>query len=359
MRNRMLVPFLFLLSILMMTLSCSRRTEQRKYSLPKDIAMKIASKTSFNELFEKVEEIQLKSDAHHLIGDLSAVTFLKNGDIVVADNPGKQLLLFTSDGKFKKQIGRYGAGPGEYRRIADLTVSSTGDLLVLERMRVTRFDSLGNYKASYPVTNGYAIAPTEDDGFYVYDVYSPPQTGAKVIHKYDRNGREEKSFGSPSSHMMVDGIPIVGGTIAVDRVGDVFAVHVSEYEVKKFNSDGDSLGVLSHKNSIYHPLESPVSPYDTAKLNAFTAVSPILVLRNGVVIVCLSRSRPRPSFLELYDVNGHFLTGGIQLPNEIAPLRKSVSTDDIVHFQKRIEEVRMDSQGNLPPPRIIAYKLRL
>lgn len=54
------------------------------------------------------------------------VRFLKDGGLVVADVASSRLLIYSSDGRYARALGRRGDGPGEMRRIESVTVDSSG-----------------------------------------------------------------------------------------------------------------------------------------------------------------------------------------------------------------------------------------
>ena len=74
-------------------------------------------------------------DYPKIIAELSDVQFTKD-KMYVRDKKTIALLEFTIDGKFIKQIGRIGAGPGEYVSMNDVDIDEkTGDIFVLSRTK--------------------------------------------------------------------------------------------------------------------------------------------------------------------------------------------------------------------------------
>lgn len=156
---------------------------------------------SFDDVFESGRVIQLRPDSSDPIGDLTALTIWRD-HIVVADGFRSNVKVFRNNGSLRSTLGRTGDGPGEFRRPVALSV--IGDtLLVLDAdLRVSSFDSAGEYLGRFQASGsrGLAIQPlgtgdrfllsarkVEDDG----DTY-----GAQVI---DRSGKRLSSF-----HPVVD-----------------------------------------------------------------------------------------------------------------------------------------------------------
>ena len=70
------------------------------------------------------------SDAAHFNGP-TGVAFLPNGNFVVSDGYwNSRLVWFSKDGKFLKQVGTYGNGPGELGVVHAVALDSRGRLLV-------------------------------------------------------------------------------------------------------------------------------------------------------------------------------------------------------------------------------------
>jgi len=334
-----------------------KRTTHRS-ALPREKAEAIALKHSFDDLFERVETIELKTDSAHTIADVNSVRFFPNGDFAVADNAARQLLLFKHSGDLIKKVGGSGKGPGEYARISDLATNARGELLVLDNslMRVTKFDSTGRYLESYTVVYGSILHPTLDGGFYIYDVVSASSREGSLIHKYDKKGREEKSFCSAPSGLRVNRIPIAGGGLASNPDGELFVVHASEYKIRKFTERGDSIGAFGREAPFYTPLEPPVSLSDTAKLNSFTPVSGIFALPPGVIVVLVQRTKPLTRWLEIYDFDGNFLTGSIEMPKGLVAI-KAVHNDAL--YFKESFPFQLNAQRELPNVRLLGYRLRI
>ena len=71
------------------------------------------------------------------------------GNIYVADTGSNRVLMFNSKGKFLKEIGRQGEGPGEYRMLNHFTVftdgSAAGQDVMGDSTRFLYYDKNMNY----------------------------------------------------------------------------------------------------------------------------------------------------------------------------------------------------------------------
>jgi DNA-binding beta-propeller fold protein YncE len=116
------------------------------------------------------------------------VVVASNGDIFVADSHrngrNNRIVKFTKDGKFLKEWGRKGSGPGEFSEPHTIALDSRGRLFVGDREnnRIQIFDQEGTLLAEWRQfgrPSGIAITP--DDTIYVTDSESGPDSGAHEL----------------------------------------------------------------------------------------------------------------------------------------------------------------------------------
>jgi sugar lactone lactonase YvrE len=110
------------------------------------------------------------------------------GDIFVTDShrngKNNRVVRFTREGKFLKEWGKKGSGPGEFSEPHTIAMDSRGRLFVGDREnnRIQIFDQDGRYITEWRQfgrPSGIAIA--KDDTIYVADSESGPDTGAHEL----------------------------------------------------------------------------------------------------------------------------------------------------------------------------------
>ena len=111
-----------------------------------------------------------------------------SGDIFVTDShrngSNNRVVKFDKDGRFIKEWGRKGSGPGEFSEPHTIAIDSRGRLFVGDREnnRIEIFDQDGRYLDEWrQFSRPSGIFITKDDTIYVADSESGPDTGAHEL----------------------------------------------------------------------------------------------------------------------------------------------------------------------------------
>jgi hypothetical protein len=109
------------------------------------------------------------------------------GDIFVTDShrggKNNRVVKFTKDGKFIREWGRKGSGPGEISEPHTIAMDSRGRLFVGDREnnRIQIFDQDGTYLDEWRQFGRPSGIVIRDDTIYVTDSESGPDTGAHEL----------------------------------------------------------------------------------------------------------------------------------------------------------------------------------
>jgi sugar lactone lactonase YvrE len=116
------------------------------------------------------------------------VVIAPNGDIFVTDShrngKNNRVVRFTKEGKFIKEWGKKGSGPGEISEPHTIAMDSRGRLFVGDREnnRIQIFDQDGKFLAQWhQFGRPSGISIMKDDTIYVTDSESGPDTGAHEL----------------------------------------------------------------------------------------------------------------------------------------------------------------------------------
>jgi len=176
------------------------------------------------------------------------VVVAPNGDIFVSDGhsgcrcPNARIVKFDKNGKFIKEFGKRGTGPGDFADPHALAFDSAGRLFVGDRTnnRVEIFDQDGKFIAEWKQfgrPSGIFIA---GDTFYVTD--SESQSSKPDAYGYNPGCERGIRIGSIKTGkvtaMIPDPDPKGGSSIsegvALDHQGNVYGAEVGPKDFKKY-----------------------------------------------------------------------------------------------------------------------------
>jgi len=166
-----------------------------------------------------------------------------NGDIFVAEGHGagnNRILKFDKTGKFIKEWGKLGTGPGEFDQPHALAIDSKNRLLVGDRNnnRVQIFDLDGKFiQQLHQFSRPSGIWLTKDDVLYVTD--SESESVSRNHNGWKRGIR----WGSLKDGKIVGFIPdpvekatdtSAGEGVAVDAAGNIYGAEVGPKALNRY-----------------------------------------------------------------------------------------------------------------------------
>lgn len=175
------------------------------------------------------------------------VAIAPNGDIFVSDGHSPKtgnarVVKFTKDGKFIKQFGHHGSGPGEFEVPHALAFDSKGRLFVGDRAnnRVQILDQDGNFIAEYKdFGRPSGIFIDHNDILYVADSESTEKEGYGHNPGFKRGIRIGSAKTGKVTAFIPDPSPGTGATsaaegVAADKAGNVYGAEVGPRALKKY-----------------------------------------------------------------------------------------------------------------------------
>ncbi|GHT21128.1 hypothetical protein FACS189430_00660 [Bacteroidia bacterium] len=107
---------------------------------------------SLSDIASDIEYVQLETNDNSLIGSIGKV-ILFNQTFIIYDQQTERILMFDNKGKFLRQIGSKGKGPGEFLQVSDFTVAECDSTICILDDMQQRFLKYGtNGKLVYGKT---------------------------------------------------------------------------------------------------------------------------------------------------------------------------------------------------------------
>ncbi len=174
----------------------------------------------------------------------NAIAFAPNGDIFIGEghggDKGNRIVKFTKNGKYLKEWGKKGVGPGEFDLIHAMVFDHRGRLLVADRNnnRIQVFDQDGKFIEQFTqFSRPSGIAVDKNDVIYVSD--SESESVSRNHYGWKRGIR----IGSLKDGKIAAFIPDPSDTtlttsaaegIAIDSKGVIYGGEVVPNDLKKY-----------------------------------------------------------------------------------------------------------------------------
>ena len=181
-----------------------------------------------------------------LLDQPTDVVVAPGGDVFVTDShrngKNNRVIRFRADGRFVKEWGRKGSGPGEISEPHTIALDSRGRVFVGDREnnRIQIFDQDGTFLDQWrQFGRPSGITITRDDTIYVTDSESGPDTGARElpgIKKGIRIGSARdgsvRAFIEDSESTVADHSGAEG--VGVDAQGNVYGAVVRRQMLERY-----------------------------------------------------------------------------------------------------------------------------
>lgn len=246
------------------------------------------------EYVKSSKYIALETKKECLLSSFGSVHFYGK-DIYLSTR--KSIYKFSEYGKFIKQLGHHGRGPGEYNYIFDLSINKKKqELCVSDYKSVVRYDTTGNFIAKNRMENstGIATIKVNTDGLYfLRHPHSPKDTVA--IEIFDKDFKLVKEIKNS----------------IVRQVGTHYQARMSEYDGKFFYNSLVNDTIFSvdrklenHPEMIldfgkYKSAPSDIDYFNKNLRNVYTSDS--FIIGDNLTILNLGSKRESRGFMLYFD----------------------------------------------------------
>jgi len=184
-----------------------------------------------------------------MFSEITGLDVDNDGNIYILDRKERKIKIFDSEGKFLKQFGKEGQGPGEMNLPVSLQITSNNELVVADALnqRLTFYSLQGEFLRALSTAKalGLSLPVFDSQGNIVGQQIVPPASGETKImqeaRKYD--GELNPLFTIAS----IDISSIIQGKInpfqfihfyQLGKDDSIFFANFNEYEIKVLNSEG-------------------------------------------------------------------------------------------------------------------------
>jgi hypothetical protein len=174
-----------LLAIVFLVVSCNNSNHVNSdlpYQVNLERDIKNISSVPLSTLGSKLEYIPLETDSASLIKSISN-TFVTDSFIFVNDY--NRLMLFNRSGKYIRQIGSVGRGPGQYSSVGDFIIDQNNrEIYILSSRVVLVYDFNGRFKRDFKTDFPCRQFIQNDSGELVFHPFNMPASSAEPVYSW-------------------------------------------------------------------------------------------------------------------------------------------------------------------------------
>ena len=290
------------------------------------------------------DTIKLQLPEEYILGAITSVTLTKDGNLLIADEQHLRLaLLFDKNGKFIKQIGNNGKGPGEYLTPRHVLTNNEGEIIISDPslFRISFYKSNGDFSHSFSVRKmiwGMVIKPNND--ILIHDQFATKIKPGNTIFAYNKRGELLYQFGETSKayHQELKNIPYYHRGPFLTFSGDcIFEMDYPDYHVRKFCQNGKSKKEFGIKPRLWKsllttnykkiPRPKMVDADIVAQLDKYfkhefyksTYIEWIHTLTPGIIMLMVHYNNTgdltKDSYFIFYDTEGNLIKEGLKFDN--------------------------------------------
>lgn len=369
----------FFLFIFISIYSCEKKTNETTNEVksknnrmqPHSISIqKLKTASRFNDIFERRREIQLETEKGNVIGSIKQ--FINYNEMLyILDDISRGVYIFAESGKFIKQLGKIGQGPGEYNSPSYIGLDQDQNIIVLNHrpVKLIYYKNNGEYLKELNLYSLGIIASRflidERGCVYLYTLnpdFKHVSKGKKVV-VIDKSFRVLYTLGSEEPTL--EKLLINGGTIKLDPRGNLWIGRVFDLGIEIYDSKGNYLKTILEHNKY---LPSPITPKEFSdynkngglrehmkKLSSLTSIVDVFFV-DGIAV--LATAGLGKYYLTFFDLDGNLVKDKLVIdPQNLVDLGGPIlgSLGDEIYS---IEEMDAPSPEKILNPKIVVYGIK-
>lgn len=151
-------------------------------------------------IFDSISIVPLETNKNCLISSISKTMI--NGDCIYIQNRSDNLFVFTKTGRFIREIGEKGKGPGEFMELRDFDIDDKGNIYILDFLNIKKYSTAGRflekYQFDYSPHNAITCNPLQFalggvDDFYIWggslSIKNNQNSNLFLMYKMNKKGK--------------------------------------------------------------------------------------------------------------------------------------------------------------------------
>lgn len=189
--------------------------------------------------------------------ELSRVVQDSRGRLYLAGPYATRILMFDTQGRFLRTLGRPGHGPGEFAGIGSVRIGPADSLFVFDnpqsRLSVLAPDGEFVRSLSLPIAPAVTNFVAPDGRFIIGRTYGIRELGPHPLHLFDRQGTRLRSFGNLSADSRPSEPVLLGRTLAPGRGSTIWSGHSAEYVIDRLDLRDGSADLIVRRQARWFP----------------------------------------------------------------------------------------------------------
>lgn len=309
---------------------------------------------NFAKHFKKVKTVQLSSE--ELIGEIAYLDVDDRGNFLITDIIGKNVLIFSQDGKFKSKLSAEPCHPGFTFNPLKAKFSPKGTILLTNSMPWGfRFKNNGECLGKVDKNFTAPVEFTFDNFGNIYGYYQDYK--GNYLYKMDSLGKKITKFGYFPKKFKNLLNRLEGGGIICDQDGYIYNANPIEPIIYKYNKKFELIITFKNEPSYYESVKRDLT--SNRPDNLFNEVNEVL---KGKTLTHSLFLLDTDKIMVQYYTSGKFGVDIFDLGGRI--LASEIIVPDIIMCAKYgkifiVREHESDNWNNVPNPFIEVYQFKL